>query len=133
MTNQVVTTYENPAVQTIAEPASNRPVWRPLADILETKDGFTVMLELPGVAAEDVEVSLEKRQLTIRACSQELESDQLQLVHQEYVPGDYERAFLLSDDLDGERIEAELKNGVLTVRVPRLAEARPRSIKVKAA
>ncbi|GIX19124.1 Hsp20/alpha crystallin family protein [Erythrobacter cryptus] len=133
MTNQVMTTHENPAVQTLAEPASNRPVWRPLADILETRDGFTVMLELPGVAAEDVEVSLENRQLSIRARAQGLESDELQLVHREYLPGDYERAFLLSDDLDGERIEAELKNGVLTVRVPRLAEARPRSIKVKTA
>lgn len=133
MTNQVMTTHENPAVQTLAEPASNRPVWRPLADILETRDGFTLMLELPGVAAEDVEVSLENRQLSIRARAQGLESDELQLVHREYVPGDYERAFLLSDDLDGERIEAELKNGVLTVRVPRLAEARPRSIKVKTA
>lgn len=133
MTNQVVTTHENPAAQTMAEPASDRPVWRPLADILETTDGFTVMLELPGVAAEDVEISLEQRQLTIRARSQGLESDALQLVHREYVPGDYERAFLLSDDLDGEKIEAELKNGVLTVSVPRLAEARPRSIKVKTA
>ena len=79
MTNQVMTTHENPAVQTLAEPASNRPVWRPLADILETRDGFTVMLELPGVAAEDVEVSLENRQLSIRARAQGLESDELQL------------------------------------------------------
>ncbi|MFC3101695.1 Hsp20/alpha crystallin family protein [Altererythrobacter lauratis] len=133
MTNHVTPASEQTSAQTLAEPARDRPVWRPLADILETADGFTLMLELPGVAAEDVEVSLDKRQLTIRARSQVVESDQLEPVHSEYVPGDYERAFLLSDDLDGEHIEAELKNGVLTVHVPRLAEARPRSITVKAA
>ncbi|MCX7677144.1 MAG: Hsp20/alpha crystallin family protein [Alteraurantiacibacter sp.] len=133
MTTELTTAPEQAAAQTLAEPASDRRVWRPLADILETRDGFTLMLELPGVAPEDVDVSLEKRQLTIRARSHTLQAEELELVHSEYAPGDYERSFLLSDDLDGERIEAEMKHGVLTLRVPRSAAAQPRTIKVKSA
>ncbi len=133
MTTQMTPAPEQTPAAALAEPAHDRPVWRPLADILESSDGFTLMVELPGVRAEDVEVSLEKRQLTIRARAQASPNEELEPVHSEYVPGDYERAFLLSDDLDGERIEAELKNGVLTLHLPRLAEARPKSITVKAA
>jgi HSP20 family molecular chaperone IbpA len=119
--------------ETSAEPARPRRVWRPLADIVETKEGVILMLELPGVTAEDVDVALEKRVLTIRARSNTALPERLRQVHAEYEPGDYERAFTLPDDFDGEQIEAELKNGVLTLRLPRAEAARPKTIRVRAA
>jgi HSP20 family molecular chaperone IbpA len=133
MSTEVTKAPEQTPAETQAEPARARRVWRPLADIVETKEGVTLMLELPGVAAEDVDVALEKRVLTIRAKSSVASPDKLRLVHAEYEAGDYERAFTLSDDFDAEKIEAELKNGVLTLHLPRAEASQPKTIKVKAA
>jgi HSP20 family protein len=133
MSIEVTKAPEQTPAETPTEPARARRVWRPLADIIETRDGVTLMLELPGVAAEDVEVSLEKGALTIRARSNATAPDKLRLVHAEYEPGDYERAFILSDDLDAEKIDAELKNGVLHLHLPRAEAAKPKTIRVKAA
>ncbi|NAZ38376.1 Hsp20/alpha crystallin family protein [Rubellimicrobium sp. CFH 75288] len=133
MTTEVTTAPEQTPAQTAAETTRNRPVWRPLTDIVETGDGVTLMLELPGVAPDDVDVALEQRVLTIRARSHHADPDRLRLAHAEYEPGDYERAFTLSGDFDADRIEAEMRNGVLTLRLPRSEASRPRTIKVKAA
>ena len=133
MSTQVTKTPERTPAEASVETIRNRPVWRPLTDIVETKDGVILMIELPGVAADHVDVALEKRVLTIRARSGVTVPDKLRLVHAEYETGDYERAFTLSDDFDADRIEAEMKNGVLTLRLPRSAATQPRSIKVKAA
>jgi HSP20 family molecular chaperone IbpA len=133
MSTEVTKAPEQTPAETAAEPARARRVWRPLADIVETKEGVTLMLELPGVAAEDVDVALEKRVLTIRAKSSVASPDKLRLVHAEYEAGDYERAFTLSDDFDAEKIEAQLKNGVLTLHLPRAEASQPKAIKVKAA
>jgi HSP20 family molecular chaperone IbpA len=133
MTTEVTKAPERTPAETAAETTRNRPVWRPLTDIVETRDGVTLMLELPGVAADEVDVALERRVLTIRARSRDAGPDKLRLVHAEYEPGDYERAFTLSEDFDAERIEAEMRNGVLTLRLPRSEAARPKTIKVRAA
>ncbi|MDM7459039.1 MAG: Hsp20/alpha crystallin family protein [Paracoccus sp. (in: a-proteobacteria)] len=133
MSTEVTKAPEQTRAEASAETTRSRRVWRPLTDIVETKDGVLLMIELPGVEADHVEVALEKRVLTIRARSSVTLPDRLRLVHQEYEAGDYERAFTLSDDFDADRIEAEMRTGVLTLRLPRSAETQPRSIKVKAA
>ncbi len=133
MSTEVTKAPEQTPAEAGVEATRNRPLWRPLTDVVETPDGVTLMVELPGVAAEQVDVALEKRVLTIRARSGVTGPDKLRLVHAEYEPGDYERAFTLSEDFDAERIEAEMKNGVLTLRLPRSEAAQPRTIKVKAA
>ncbi|PPB81491.1 HSP20 family molecular chaperone IbpA [Albidovulum inexpectatum] len=108
-------------------------VYRPLTDIVETEDGVTLMVEMPGVAPDDVDVTLEKRVLTIRGRVHPVRSDKLRLAYAEYGEGDFERSFTLSEDFDPERIEAKLSNGVLTLTLPRAAETTPRKISVKAA
>lgn len=115
------------------EAARNTPVWRPLADIQQTREGIVLMLEMPGVAPEDVDITLERRVLTIRGQGRQPEPEALRAMHREYEPGAYERAFTLSEDFDESRIEATMKDGVLTLRLPRAAEARPRTIRVSAA
>jgi len=124
-----------PPAQTPAAPETTRgvPVWRPLTDVVETRDGPMLVLEMPGVAPEDVEVTLEKRVLTVRGRGRNPQPENLRPAHLEYEPGDYERAFALSEDFDAERIEAVMRNGVLTLSLPRAAEAQPRTIRVKAA
>ncbi len=133
MSTEMTKVKEQTPAETGVETTRNRPLWRPLTDIVETRDGVVLMVELPGVAAEHVDVSLEKRVLTIRARSSVSGPEKLRLVHAEYEPGDYERAFTLSEDFDAERIEAEVRNGVLSLRLPRSAASQPKTIKVKSA
>lgn len=107
-------------------------IYRPLTDILETKEGVSLMLEMPGVASDDVDISLERRVLTIRGRANRPDPENLQLVHAEYGEGDYERVFTMSEDFNPEKIEAAMRNGMLTVTLPRAAAALPKKITVKA-
>jgi HSP20 family molecular chaperone IbpA len=132
MANQVTrTTDKTPA--DAPETTYGGRIYRPITDIVETGDGVTLMMEMPGVAAEDVDVTLEKRVLTIQGKVRPTSIDRLDLAYAEYGEGDFERVFTMSDDFDPEKIEAEVQNGVLTLRLPRAAAAQPRKITVKAA
>lgn len=131
MTSEVSRSADKTPAET-PETTTGRRIYRPLTDIAETAEGVTLMLEMPGVAAEDVEVTLEKRVLTIRGRASTTQPGKLQLTHAEYGEGDFERAFTLSDDFDPDRIGARVANGVLTLTLPRAAEARPRKIAVTA-
>ena len=116
-----------------AEPTRNVRIWRPLTDVVETAEGIMLMMEMPGVVADDVDITLERRVLTVRGRGSSPQPDGFRLVHMEFEPGDFERSFVLSEDFDAARIEAVLKDGVLTLRLPRAAEAQPSKIQVKAA
>lgn len=132
MTNEVTQTAEKTATET-PETTTGGRIYRPLSDIVETDEGVTLMLEMPGVAAEDVDVTFEKRVLTIRGKVQPTTPEKLQLAYAEYGEGDFERSFTLSDDFDPEKINASVSHGVLTVTLPRAAEAQPKKIAVTAA
>lgn len=114
-----------------AESARGATVYRPLADIVETKEGVVVQIEMPGVGPDDVEISLERRVLTVRGRGRITRPDGYRLVHAEYGEGDYERAFMLSQDIDEAKIAAEVKDGVLTLVLPRAEAAKPRKIDVR--
>ncbi len=131
MSNDVTQATDKTPVER-PETTTGARIYRPLTDIVETEDGVTLMLEMPGVAAEDVDVTLEQRVLTIRGTVRPTQPEKLQLAHAEYGEGDYERAFTLSDDFDPDKIDASVANGVLTVTLPRTAEAKPKKIAVKA-
>lgn len=107
-------------------------IYVPLSDIFETDQSVSVMLDMPGVAPDDVDITLEKRVLTIRGSVHAMQSEKLGLAYAEYGEGDYERAFTLSEDFDPDKIEAAMQNGVLTVKLPRAAAAQPKKIAVKA-
>ena len=132
MANEVTQAADKAPVEMPETTAGGR-IYRPLADVVETDEGVTLMLEMPGVSAEDVDITLEKRVLTIRGKVRHASPENLQLAYAEYGEGDYERAFTLSDDFDPEKIGAEVSHGVLTVTLPRAAEAKPKKIAVKAA
>lgn len=107
-------------------------IYRPLADIIETEQGVSMMLEMPGVAPEDVDITLEKRVLTISGRVRTSRPEKLQLAYAGYGEGDYQRAFTLSEDFDPEKIEAAMSNGVLTVTLQKAEAAQPKKIAVKA-
>ena len=103
------------------------------ADIYETGDSLVVMCELPGVGSDGVDITLERRVLTIRARAANPEHAGYQQVYSEYADGDYERVFTLSEDIDRERIEATAKDGMLHLVLPKAAAAKPRKIELKSA
>lgn len=115
------------------EPAAGGRIYRPLTDIVETDQGVSMMIEMPGVGADDVEITLENRVLTIRGRVRPTRPENLELALAEYGEGDFERAFTLSEDFDPDRIEAAMHNGVLTLTLPKAPEAQPKKIAVKAA
>lgn len=132
MTNDMNQTVDKTEAET-PETTTGGRIYRPLADIAETENGVTLILEMPGVSAENVDVTLEKRVLSIRGKVEATSPEKLQLSYAEYGEGDYERSFTLSDDFDPEKIEASVTNGVLTLSLPRAAEAQPKKIAVTAA
>ena len=110
----------------------NRPVFVPPSDIYETKDSIVVLAEMPGVAPDGVDLTLERRVLTIRGRSGASDHAVYQLVYNEFVNGDYERVFTLSENIDRDRIEATLKDGVLHLVLPKAETAKAKKIELKA-
>jgi HSP20 family molecular chaperone IbpA len=108
-----------------------RPVFVPPADIYETTDSLMVMCEMPGVGPDGVDITLERRVLTIRARSANQQHTGYQRVYTEYADGDYERVFTLSEDIDRDRIEATAKDGVLHLVLPKAAPAKARKIELR--
>jgi len=103
----------------------------PRVDIQERDDAMVLLLDLPGVNPDGVEVHFERGELTVRA-ERDLPGHGGRSLVEEFGAGEYYRAFLLSQDVAGDKITAELKHGVLTVRLPRAEAAQPRKVAVKA-
>src|SRR5215831_2005218 len=107
MAQQVTTVDQRTpsAAESVQRPAP-RPVFLPAADIYETRDNIVVLAEMPGVAPDGVDITLERRVLTIRGRSAAGDHAGYQRVYSEYAAGDYERVSTLSENIDRDRIEA---------------------------
>lgn len=114
------------------ERTRTRPLYAPRADIYETDDGLVILVDMPGVRPESADVTIEQRVLTIRGRSEDQPPEGFSPVYREYAPGDYERVFTLSDDIDAERIEARVKNGVLRLSLPKAGPAETRRVQIRA-
>src|SRR6516225_6609000 len=115
MMAQELRTVDQQTPQTIkdGQRSAPRPRFLPPAEIYETRDDVVVLAEMPGVALDGVDITLERRVLTICGRSAANDHAGYQRVYNEYANGDYERAFTLSENIDRDRIEATLKDGVL--------------------
>ncbi len=114
------------------EHTRNRPVYAPRVDIVETGDALMIHADMPGVTKETVEVTLEKRVLSIRGRAEITVPEGLAPLYLEYEPGDYERSFTLTDAVDPAGIEARVRSGVLHLRLPKAGPAKRQRIEVKA-
>ena len=102
----------------------------PPVDILETEDELLLFADLPGVTQEDVDIRFENGELTLHARRASTAGNREAWLF-ENEAGDYFRAFRISEQVDASRIWAELKNGVLTLHLPKVEAAKPRKITVK--
>ena len=107
------------------------PALLPPVDIFEDAGGITLLADLPGVGREDLAIGVDGRNLTIEAPLKLGEANALTSVYAEVRANHFRRSFELSSDLDTAKIDAGLRDGVLTLRIPKLEQAKPRRIDVR--
>ncbi|MBX3449271.1 MAG: Hsp20/alpha crystallin family protein [Planctomycetaceae bacterium] len=105
-------------------------VFNPPIDIFETEQGLVLLADLPGVTTETLELQVQDNKLTLIGRVSSPAPEGATLVHQEYAIGHFLRSFILSDEVDHERISAKLNHGVLEVVLPRASRPEPRRIQV---
>jgi HSP20 family protein len=102
----------------------------PTADIYEDRDSLKVVLEMPGVEKGNVDIRVEEGVLFVEGQLDVAKYRGLQPLYTEYNIGNYARSFRLSNAIDQEKIGAELKDGVLSLTLPKAEKAKPRTIQV---
>jgi len=109
----------------------NRSVFQPRIDLWESATDWHLVAELPGVRPEDLDIVTKDGTLTIEGRVQERSVPDANLRRAEYELGDFRRSFHLGDSLATEGAEATLKDGVLTLRLPKHESLRPRKIQIR--
>jgi HSP20 family molecular chaperone IbpA len=125
---------EKQEVEVVEGTERTRPgkAYIPRADIYETNDELVIVADMPGVAENSLDITLEKNVLSIKGFVDLPTPDNYSLAYAEYEVGDFERNFTLSNELDRENISAKVKNGVLYVYLPKAAPAKTKKITVNA-
>jgi HSP20 family molecular chaperone IbpA len=122
---------EKAEVTTPAEQTRPGLVFTPAVDIFETEKEITLLADMPGVKAGDLNIDLNENVLTLDGEVESPEGSDEADVIREYQTGKYYRQFTLSQVIDQSKIDAEMKGGVLRLRLPKVEAATPRKITVK--
>lgn len=130
-TNQELQVQQKRELEKREEATTPTRVFVPNADIYETKDALTVILEMPGVEKNNVDVRVEDDVLRVTGQLDLSKYKGLAPLYTEYNIGNYARNFRLSNKFDQNKIAAELKDGVLWLTLPKAEEAKPRTIEIK--
>lgn len=128
-TKTIEKTRETPVTR--VERPSQRREFIPACDIVESKEDVKLFIDMPGVKSESVELDLENGALTITARVEDRVPADMNFLLREYGIGDFRRSFNIGEGIDANEISAALRNGVLTVTLPKSEAIRPRKIEVK--
>jgi HSP20 family protein len=131
MANQELQVQQKRELENKEEAMTPTRVFVPNADIYETNDALTVILEMPGVEKNNVDVRVEDDVLRVTGQLDLSKYKGLVPLYTEYNIGNYARNFRLSNKIDQNKIAAELKDGVLWLTLPKAEEAKPRTIEIK--
>lgn len=123
----------NAVTQTQEDNARREPTLLPPVDVIEDSTGITLYADLPGVPRDKLQLRVEGDQLSIEADLVMALPQGMQPSHAEVQLSRYRRTFTLSNELDADKVSAELSQGVLRVRVPKAEHAQPRRIAVQVA
>jgi HSP20 family protein len=130
MTENSIVKTEKKGEVTTPELTGGNVTFTPRVDIIETAEELLLFADIPGVKPEDVDVKFENGELILHGrCNPRFDSAGLLLG--EYEVGDFYRVFALNESIDAEKISADLKQGVLTVHLPKSPAVKPRKITVK--
>jgi HSP20 family protein len=130
-TMEVQKQEETPADE--MERTRSRRSFVPRADIYETESEIIVIADIPGANEKTVDITLEKNVLSITAYIEPAIPNGFEVAYAEYEEGDYQRSFRLSDEIDRDKIEATVSEGVLHLRLPKAIEKMTKKIAVTAA
>ena len=122
MSDTALQTKNGSAAQAVEEPRAATATVTPPVDVLETENELLVLADMPGVTAADVDIRFENGELTVhgrRAAGQDRDAPS------------YFRVFRVTEHIAADKIEADLKHGVLTLRLPKVEAVKPRRIAVK--
>lgn len=112
--------------------SSATAMWMPPVDIHESEDAYTLVADLPGMKKDDLTVSIVEDRVTIKGSrKREEKHEEKGYRRYERAEGSFERSFRINGGVDGAKVEATFENGVLTVRLPKPEEAKPRQVEVK--
>lgn len=115
---------------TMSEPHGNRP-WSLSVDVYESEDSLTVKADLPEVKVEDIDIRVENQTLTLRGERKFEKDEHLTGYHRiERSYGEFVRSFAVPSTVDTDKVQADYKNGVLTITLPKKEAAKPRQVKV---
>jgi len=132
MTNNVTLQRKEQGNERERTEATRGLYFTPRVDILETEDELTLLADMPGVRPEDADVRFENGELVVHGRCPDRHAER-SFLYAEYGVGDFYRVFTINEDVDSSKIAAELKNGVLTVHLPKAEAVKPRKIAVKSA
>jgi len=121
-----------PSTTQSAQAAPDNRVLVPRVDVIEDDGGITLLADVPGVPKDQLELRVEGDTLTFEGTITPLTPGELEPVYAEVRVPRYRRAFTLSRELDASQITANLKDGVLNLRIPKQPEAQPRRIAIRA-
>ncbi|MGO9372340.1 MAG: Hsp20/alpha crystallin family protein [Syntrophobacteraceae bacterium] len=130
MTEKDLQIEENQEFQATGESTRNVPVFVPAVDIYESENALTLVADMPGVPIESVDIDLDSDQLTMRGTIA-MQEEKGKVIFREYTAGDYYRQFTLSSDIDRDKIQASMKDGVLKLVLPKAEAAKPRKITIQ--
>ena len=105
--------------------------YQPSTDVRETETHVVIQFDMPGVSSDNVDLTVEKGTLTVTGKADP--EEQGTAIYRETHIGDYQRTFTLSEDVDTDKITAEMKAGVLTVKVAKAEKAQPRRVEIACA
>lgn len=128
------TTMEKQRETTQALPAErtrSTQCYRPNVDIVELPDELMLYADMPGSAADEIDINLENGVLTLHGRVKDRRPERAEYLWREYGVGDFYRTFQVSEAIDSSRISAEYRDGVLILHLPKVEQARPRKISVK--
>lgn len=120
------TKHQDPQTENV----NARPTVRPAVDIFENADELLLVVDLPGVTQDNVQLDLDKDTLTIVGRRPQTPPEGARVVAGQGFGWDYKRQFVVPTEVDQERIKADLKDGVLEVRLPRHERTKPRRIAI---
>lgn len=127
-------TLEKPttSVPAASERTRSGRTYLPAVDIFETKDELVLLADLPGVKLENLDIHFERNELRLVGKVEPCACEGKELLLCEYGKGDFVRSFQIGETVDANRISAELKDGVLTLHLPKVEAIKPRKISIKA-
>ena len=123
--------FEDAVTRLMSQPRTSRP-WSPAVDILETENELVVKAGLPDVRLEDIEVQVENQTLSIKGERRFEEDASAQGYHRiERSYGSFVRSFAVPNSVDTEKVSADYKNGVVTIKLPKKEAAKPKQVRVE--